>query len=159
MNLNQLWAGSDYAYYSMRGRGEAYREGAVRVRVVRAYQRRAFTNERMSGFAEVFLLHDDGSSRVNGDGEPRKAEVRARDIAMRWDEYADEREHRHAERDRLNREREEAAAKEQAERDALLEALEEFYHIPKNAVTSIDSYQIRIQRSALEEDLGAKRNG
>lgn len=157
MNLNQLWSGNDYAYYSMRGRGEVYRANAVRVRVVRAYQRRNWGNERLSGFAEVQFLNNDGTPRLNHKNEPKVEEVRARDIAMRWEEYEDERAHREAERERIQREYEERIQKEQEAKEALVDTVVQRYGIPREVITSIDSSSIRLSRVGLERALGLEQ--
>lgn len=154
MNLNQLWSGNDYAYYDMRGRGEVYRANARRVRVKRAYQKKQWGNERYSGFAEVAFLKDDGTPMLNHKDEPRVEEVRARDIAMLWEDYEDERAHRNAERERIQREREEAAAREQAANTTLLDCIVDRYKIPRELVTSIDNSSVRISRIGLEKELG-----
>lgn len=154
MNLNQLWSGNDYAYYDMRGRGEQYRPGAQRVRVIRAYQKRVYMNERMSGFAEVQFLTDDGEPILNYKSEPRIVEVRARDIAMRWEAYIDERDHREAERERLIQERAEEQAREQTAKTALVDAMAEKFGISRNLITSVDEYSVRINRPGLERELG-----
>jgi len=154
MNLGQLWAGSDYAYYDTRGRGEHYRSNARRVRIVRAYQKRAYGNERMSGFAKVYFLNDDGTNMKNWNGEDRIEEIRARDIAMHWDDYVDEREHRVAEAVRIEEERQERQAKEDEARTKLIDAIAEKLSIPRELITSVDSYQVRISRPGLEKELG-----
>jgi hypothetical protein len=107
----------------------------------------------MSGFAEVQMLDDDGTVRTNSLGEPFVKEIRARDIAMRWDEYEDEREHREAERERLQREHEEQQAREAAEKAAFIDALVEHYSIPRDAIASVDGYTIRLNRRAIEQEL------
>jgi hypothetical protein len=157
MNLNQLWSGNDYAYYDMRGRGEVYRTNAQRVRIVRVYRERRWGNERLSGYAEVLYLNDDGTQMLTHKGEPRRQEVRARDIAMRWEEYEDERDHREAERERIQREKEEAQAREQDAKTHLLDKMVEKYGIPREIVTSIGSGSVTISRAGLERSLGLEQ--
>lgn len=165
MNLNQLWSGNDYAYYEMRGRGEQYRSNARRVKIIRGFQKRQYGNERLSGFAEVYFLHDDGTpiyiekwdsntKEYVVTDEPKRGEVRARDIAKHWDEYSDEREHREAERVERQRRQEEEAAREAAMRTKILDAIVEKFGIPRDIVTSIDEYAVRISRPGLEKELG-----
>lgn len=157
MNLNQLWSGNDYAYYEMRGRGEVYRSNAQRVRIIRVYQERRWGNERLSGYAEVYYLTDDGEQQLNYKQEPKRGEIRARDIAMRWEEYEDEREHREAERERINREFEAAQAAEQDAKTRLLDTMVEKYGIPREIITSIDNNTVRISRFGLERSLGLEQ--
>lgn len=157
MNLNQLWSGNDYAYYDMRGRGEVYRSNAQRVRIIKVYQEKRWGNERLSGYAQVSFLNPDGSPQIDHKDEPRKGEVRARDIAMRWDEYEDERDHREAERERIQREREEAESAEQNARTLLLDKMVEVYKIPREIITSIDNSSVRISRLGLERSLGLEQ--
>jgi hypothetical protein len=157
MNLNQLWAGEDYAYFSNRGRGENYRPGAVRVRVRRAYQQQLPGNERMSGFARVDMFQDDGvTPKLNyfTDEPLVNQEVRARDIAMRWDEYVDERDHREAERERRTREAEEAARKEEEDKENLATMMVIKWGIPRNAINSISYGSVSLNRAILEGVLG-----
>lgn len=154
MNLNQLWAGNDYAYYEMKGRGEYYRPNASRVRIIRAFQKKEWGNQRLSGYAEVRFLTDEGEPQLDYKNEPKIATVRARDIAMHWDEYSDERAHREEERERLQREREEQQAADNAKRTALLDAIVERFQISRDLVTSIDDYTVRFNRAGLERELG-----
>lgn len=159
MNLNQLWAGQDYAWYEWRSRGETYRSNGVRVRIIRAFQERQYGNERMSGFAEVNLVDDEGNIRTYANGEPLIKKIRARDIAMRWDEYADEKNHREAERERLQKEREEAEAREAAKKAAFVDSIVEIYKIPREAIVSVGITNINISRIALERDMNGKSSG
>src|SRR4051794_34926654 len=112
MNLNELWSGNDYAWYEWKGRNEPFRMGAPRVKVIRTYKRQAsYENERLSGYAEVMLLHEDGTPKTRSDGTEITREVRARDLAMRWDEYAAEKAYRESQREKIAKEREEEEAR------------------------------------------------
>src|SRR6266536_5453062 len=121
MNLNQLWSGNDYVWYEWKGRGETYRRNAPRVKIVKVYKRQLSHNERESGFAEVMLLEQDGTPRTYTDGKHITKEVRARDIAMRWDAYEEERDHREAERERQEREWQERTKRERQDREERIE--------------------------------------
>lgn len=148
MNLTALWSGNDYAYYSMRGRGETWRPGATRVRVLRAYKKREIGNERDSGYALVLRVEPDGS--VNPDA--KEYEVRARDIAMRWEEYEDERDHREANRARMEADREAAVAADNDKKERIIVVLEE-KGIKRNWINSITDYDIKLNRHVIEREL------
>ena len=153
MNLNQLWAGNDYAWYEWRSRGETYRSNGKRVRIIRAFQERIPGNDRLSGFAEVQMLDDEGNIRLDWESNPIVKKVRARDIAMRWDEYEDERNHREAEKERIQREAEEKEAAEIAEKARFIDAVIEKYKFPREAIQTVGTTYITISRRMLERDL------
>ena len=152
MNANQLWAGSDYAWSEYLRRGERYTENYVkRVRVIKVSQKVMWGNEKASTFVEVWDIDEDTEEPEN---QERTRSVRARDIFMHWDEYADERERREVERAKKIREQaaEEAArnAKDKRLKDALVAKgldLSSF---------AIDRYtnQVKINRADLERWLG-----
>lgn len=158
MNLQELWAGTDYAWYEDKGRGEKYRPYAKRVKVIRAFKQRIYGNQRESGFAEVMLLDDDGEPQLKQDGSHRTKEIRARDIAMRWEPYAEERAYREAQREKMAREQEEAEQRETELKSRLRELLETKYGLPSEAISSIGSSSIYLVRSWLEEELGSKED-
>lgn len=134
MNLNQLWSGTDYAYYDYKGRNEIYRRNAPRLKVIRTFGKRLPGNTRETGYAEVLVCdRETGEPKLNSYGEHITKKVRARDIAMMWEEYEEleakeeaERIEREAkweaerqERDRLWQEREAARReRERIEREA-----------------------------------------
>lgn len=184
MNLNQLWSGNDYAYFPNKGRGEVYRSNGVRVRIMRVYKRQLDGNTRESGFAEVLVLEDDGTPKQRRQWDSALSqyvegdyimEVRARDIALRWDEYVDEREHREAERHKQEEERreryaqmererlarleeerrlaEERAKKEEAQKEAIKTYLGTV-GIPGTCVEAITPYEIRLNRTMIEAEMG-----
>lgn len=178
MNLQELWSGNDYAWYQSRGKGETYRANAVRVKIVRAFKRQAsLENERMSGYADVLLVDEEtGEPRTNTFGEHLTTEVRARDIAMRWDEYESERDHRKAQAEKYERERQaryDAARKEREEREArqqkerqeqeakeqevkraITDMLVNKYGIPREYIYSLTHSGVYLSRAALEKELG-----
>lgn len=153
MNLNQLWAGNDYAHYEARGRNEAFRSNAQRVKIMRAYKKRLYGNDRESGFADVQFLTDDGEIDKNWRHPEGTGTVRARDIVMRWDEYENEREHRAQEVEERAKREEEARQLANQRRTALMDALEKA-GIPRLWISSIDDYNIRLVRSEVERGLG-----
>lgn len=155
MNLNELWSGSDYAWFEWRGRGEVYRSNGVRVKVIRAFKRKAsYENERLSGFAEVMLLDAEGNPKTNSAGEHITREVRARDLAMRWDAYEQEKQHRESQREKIAKEREEAEARENARRSLISERLVERLGISPNLIYNITDTSVQLSRKGLEGVLG-----
>lgn len=123
MDANSIWPNNDYAYFERKGRGEEYRVNAERVRVVRLVSRVEPGNTRESTFVMVHKLNDDGTrkehtvyNRETYRYEPSDlpVEVKARDIAERWDDYVIERNNREA----GNRAREAARQREIDERVA-----------------------------------------
>lgn len=154
MNLNELWAGYDYAYYEWKRKNEPYRRNAPRVKVIRAFKRRQYGNERASGMVEVMLLEDDGTPKLDVEGNQRIRTVRARDIAMLWEQYEDEREHREAERERIAREQEEHEAEEQRRRQELVAAMQERWGIDPNWIYNVTESGIHLSRWAIERELG-----
>lgn len=159
MNLNELWSGNDYAWYEWRGRGEIFRYGAVRVQIIRTFKKRAdYTNERLSGFAEVIILDEDGTPRTRSDGSNITREVRARDIAMRWDEYAHMKARREAERERLAKEAEEKEAEENRQKSLIIDTLVEKYNLPREAVYNITATGIHLNRAVIEKELNVGAN-
>lgn len=155
MNLNELWSGNDYAWYEYRGKGVQYLPGAKRVKVIKTFKKRAsYENERLSGYAEVMMLTDDGEPRTYSSGEHVTREVRARDILMRWDEYEQERAHREAQAEKIAREREESEAAENAKRSLLTDKLVERFGINPNLIYNITATGVHLSRRGLEEVLG-----
>lgn len=122
MNLNSLWSGTDYAWFYYKKRGEEeYSDRGTRVRIIRAFKERLPGNSKDTGFADVIMIDDEGEIMYHDDGSPKTRKVRARDIGMRWEEYADERDRRRVERAKQEREWEEQRRKrneEHARREA-----------------------------------------
>jgi hypothetical protein len=149
MNANQLWAGSDYAWSDYLRKGERYTDNASRVRVIKVSQKVLYGNDKASTFVDVWDIDEDTEAPTNPD---RIRQVRARDIFMHWDEYADERERREVERNRRAREAAEREREQQRvdqkTRDALIEK-----GIPADAITEINSYYVRLSRRHLDEVL------
>jgi hypothetical protein len=81
MKFQDLWAGEEYAWYEDKPR-DHIPSNAVRVKLIRAYKKRMYGNEKATGFAEVEILE---GRRYHTPG--RKVEVRVRDIIETWDEY------------------------------------------------------------------------
>lgn len=105
MNLVQIHLGEDYAWFEWKGRGETFRFGAKRVKIIRKFKQQHTGNTKESGYCEVFLLDDEGEFILDSNQEPRTREVRSRDIAMIWDEYEDERDRQQVIRDKQEAER------------------------------------------------------
>lgn len=153
MNLNQLWAGSDYVLYESRGRGETFRSNGVRIRIIRAYQENRYGGERATGMAEVWVLDREGNAKKSNlypDGIKRN--VRARDIAMRWEEYEDmllNYEERVAAAEKVRREKEDHDAKM---RVAITDFLES-KGIPRLWVTSVSDSTVYLSRLDIENAL------
>lgn len=155
MNLNELWAGMDYAYYEYKGRNEPYRPGVPRVKLIRGYKRREYGNKRESGYAEVmFLDNETGEPKTRTDGSHVVREVRARDIAMRWNEYEEERDHREAQRERLAQEQQDREAEESRMKSLITDKLVERYGIPRELIYNVTATGVHISRAALEKELG-----
>lgn len=115
MNLQSLWQGSDYSWWIHKGRGETIRMNGKRVKVVRTFSQRLPGNKKDTGYAVVILCEDDGEMKRNEDGTMKERNVKARDIAMRWEEYEDERDRHKAEQDERERERKERYARQEEE--------------------------------------------
>lgn len=158
MNLNEIWSGNDYAYYEWKGRNENFRHGAPRVKAIRVYKRREYGKERESGYVEVMRLEPDGTPRLDRNGNHITMEVRARDIAMRWEEYEEERDHREAQAEKIARENAEREAREQQQKQLLLEKFMEKYGIPQRLIYNVTTTGIHISRAAVEEELGIAIN-
>lgn len=177
MNLNELWAGQDYAYYEYKGRNEPLRRNAPRVKVIRAFKQQRAGNERASGYAEVMYVNKEtGEPIMDYEGKQKIRTVRARDIAMVWEQYVDEMDHQNAVREReqreyeerertrreerearLEQERIEREAKEKAERERLEGIKTQLYlkyNIPPDWVIDITNQSIRLDRIAVEQALG-----
>jgi hypothetical protein len=170
MNLNELWSGNDYAYYRNKGRGETFRLGAPRVKIIRTFKEQLLGNDRMSGFAEVLWCDDDGTPRTEEAWDDATSsyndvdlvrKVRARDIAMRWEEYEDERDHYLAAkelREREHKERMEKARLEREERDRIERERRELLYnnvantlgIPRAAIQHITDYNITLNRALID---------
>lgn len=166
MNLQDLWPGNDYAYYHEKGRGEVFRWNARRVKIIQCYKRRLSGNQRETGFAKVMMLDDEGEPKLAHDGTHITREVRARDIAMRWDSYAEEKAHREVIREREQREHEERMRRIQEEREEqerlenerkeqIKQLLLKRYGLPEDAIGVVSSTSIYLHRSVLERELVA----
>jgi len=97
------------SYYSTNGEEFSYAAmyQVFRVKIVSKTQRLEPGNKRMTGYAQVVYCDPEtGDLLENDDGSHKLGEVRARDIATRWDEYWDDHEHREVEREREQAERE-----------------------------------------------------
>lgn len=160
MNLNELWSGNDYAWYPGRGKGETYRQSCYRVKIIRTYKKRLPDNERESGFAEVLYVDQD-----SGEVEDHTThDVRARDIAMRWEAYEELRAHRRAQQARMEQERREERerreairrekeAAENARREQIISRLQIRKGIPRDAINGITSDTIYLSRVRMEKEL------
>jgi hypothetical protein len=116
MNLIQIHAGEDYAWLEWMGRGaNAFRLDGKRVKIIRTFKEQHAGNQKATGYCEVFLLDDEGEFKYDYAGQYVTRKVRAADIAMMWDEYADERDRQ---QQIINREQEERRRKrEEQERE------------------------------------------
>lgn len=155
MNLNALWAGNDYALFESKGRNEHYRENARRVRIIRTFQVRDYDSERGRGMAEVTFLHDNGDPVMMYSGDERRGNVRARDIAMRWEEYEDERIHRKERQEQRLREARELQEKESAMRVKIMDYLETKYGVPRLWIT-VGEYTIGLSRNDVERAMNGE---
>lgn len=155
MNLQEIWAGNDYAYFEYKGRNDNYRAGAPRVKIIRVYKRAEYGRERESGFAEVmFVDKETGEPKVDSQGKHVVTEVRARDIAMLWSAYVEERDYRQAQAEKIAKEREERELEENRIKGRLTELLTEKYGIPKEAIHNVTPTGVYLSRSVLERELG-----
>lgn len=157
MNLQDLWSGNDYAWYEDKGRGEVYRSYAKRVKIIRTYKERIVGNTRETGYAEVMMLDDEGSPKEDSQGNHIVRSIRARDVAMRWDEYADLKAHREAQREKLAREQEERDRIEGEMKSKIRELLETKYGIPSEAIGTIAATTVYLNRYVLERELDVEQ--
>jgi len=158
MNMNDIWSGSDYAHTDNISRGVAYYERANRVKAMRVYKEKAdYYNSRLSTFVEVIMLNDDGTPKKMYDGVTDVTRtVRARDIFMRWEEYAAERKHRNEKREQIAQEEAAKRVSEEDKKAALIDALSQKFNGDFDAlwITSMNDYSVSISRHKLEEWLG-----
>ena len=156
MNAQSLWAGNDYAHVAYRPNKQEFVSGAERVKIIRVTKEQPrYGAERGATTAEVFVLNDDGSHRLNYNQENMVKKVRARDVLMFWHEYEDEREHRATEAAKIEAERNELARKEREETQLLSDALVA-KGIPANSIVRISSgaNTITLNKTAIAEWLG-----
>lgn len=155
MNAGSLWAGTEYAWAEYRPRG-SFPMLAQKVKLIKVTKRRVMGNDNASTFATVEVL--------TGHMEGKTHTIKARDIVNFWDEYVSERDHRaearekeQQERDlRASRMREELAArakKEAAENQLIANALET-RGIEKEAIRSLSSSSIVLDRAIVMSWLG-----
>lgn len=154
MNLQEIWSGTDYAWFEWKGRNEPFREKAPRVKAIRVYKKQEFGKDRASGFVEVMMCDDDGTPKTYSNGEQIIKEVRARDIAMRWDEYADERDYRQTQAEKIERERQAVIEAEARKKSEFIDAVITKYGLPRDAISSITHATIYLNRHVLERELG-----
>lgn len=177
MNLTELWSGNDYAWIKYKPRVQGYLPGATHVRIIRTLKKQAsYENTKLSGYAEVLLIDEEGNPKEDSNGNHIVREVRARDIFMRWEEYVEERalvqireekaqkerEERWAQQqreyeERTRKEREEREAREAAERskkEILTNKLIEKLGINSDVIYSVSSTTVQLTRKGLEEALG-----
>lgn len=152
MNLGSLWSGNDYALFESKGRNEHYRDRAQRVRIIRTLQESDYGSKRARGMAEVTFLHDNGDPVKMYDGKDRVVKVRARDIAMRWEEYDDERIHRSERLAKAQEEQRLAREVDTAKRVRIIDTLEKQYGIPRDWIT-VSEYSITMSRAMVEREL------
>jgi hypothetical protein len=91
MNLVKIHNGEDYSWWEWMGRGEDFRFNGKRVKIIRTFKKQHFGNKKESGYCEVFILDEETGEFKTHNDEPVTREIRARDVAMLWDEYSDER--------------------------------------------------------------------
>lgn len=165
MNLNELWVGQDYAYFHEKGRGERYRPTALRVKIIRPYKEPIIGGERFRGMAEVLVIDKEtGEPQTDHIGNHVTKKVRARDIAMRWEEYEHEHAYRIAAQERRERERMELREREERERkekeeiekrknERIRQLLVEKHGLPPEAISYITTTGVHLSRVALEKEL------
>lgn len=169
MNAGELWSGNDYAHTDNISRGVAYYPRATRVKVMRVFKVNNFGNTKATTMVEVLVLEDDGTPKKDRWDSTKDEErtVRARDIFMRWDEYASERKHRNEKAAQIEAEaaKERAARAEETERrraaaenrkTALIEAIENKMGegFDRLWISSISDYTVVLNRNDLERWLG-----
>lgn len=134
MNANDLWSGQDYAYVENISRGILYYAGAHRVKVMRVYQAEMeYGRKKATTMVEVWPLDEEGNIRTRDDGTEITKSIRARQIFMRWEEYAEE--------TRVRKEREEVETRERNERNA-----------KARGFNSYEEWQADIKRKTIEEE-------
>lgn len=153
MNAADLWSGNHYAHTDNISRGKTFYEGANRVRVMRVFKERDYGSERNRTMVEVHMYKDDGTPRVMVSGDPMSRTVRARDIFMRWDEYAAERNHRRDKAEEIAQQQQAAAEQEELHKTLLLDALEN-KGIDRLWVNNVTDHSITLRRRDVEEWLG-----
>src|SRR5215467_6973632 len=184
MNLVQIHPGEDYVWLEWRGRGDnAFRMNGERVKIMRKYKRMHRGNTKETGYCEVFLLDDEGEFKLDIYDEPKTREVRAADVAMLWDEYANERdrqqviidreraerrkreeeyERQYQERRRVREEERQARLREQEEKkQAVLSYLQEKHNIVNNGRINVEigTYNIVVtfNRTNIDEEIRIAR--
>lgn len=159
MNLNQIYAGNDYAYCQFyRPKGAKFSKYSRRVRAVRAYKKREFGNQKATGYVEVLVLDQDGEI-TNEDTK----HVRARDILSTWEEHEDFIERKKIEQEKYEREmramREAQAQRERDQAAVRLRELEEFnsllneLSIPRHKVAHAYGGNFTVDKTLLLEML------
>jgi len=156
MNANEIWSGNDYAHTDYISRGVNFYENAHRVKAMRVYKEMPrYSSERATTMVEVMMLDvETGEPRTGSNGEPYMRNVRARDIFMRWDEYAREKKNRIEKAEQRAREARELKEAEEARKEALLVAFETklgMRGFNRLMVRSINDYAITLDRSMVEE--------
>jgi hypothetical protein len=124
-----------------------------RIRVIKVTQKVLFGNEKASTYVEVWDIDKDSGEIVD---ETRTRSVRARDIFMHWDEYADEYERKQVQKQKQMAEQAQAKAMEARAADATLAALVAL-GIPEGAITSIYTWEIRLDRRLVDQALGVNQ--
>src|SRR6266403_3191027 len=164
MNLVKIHPGEDYSWWDGMGRDEALRFNGKRVKIIRKYTKQHVGNKKESGYCEVFMLDDDGEFLSRND-EPVTREIRARDDAMLWDEYADERDRLQLIKDkeeterRIRQEAREREWRERQERERLeYEERKERERIAREERERIEREKVQHIYTWLEER-GIKENG
>jgi hypothetical protein len=163
MNANEIWSGNDYAQTDNISRGVAFYERANRVKALRVYKEiPPYTSsygarERATTMVEVLMLDPEtGEARKRGEEDYIRS-VRARDIFMRWDEYAVEKERRDNKRNEIAAEEARIRAEEENAKAALIDKLEARFNTGFNRlmIRSINDYAIVLDRRQVEEWLNA----
>jgi len=170
MNLNELWLGTDYAYYPGRRNQEVYRRfdpdvnerktwdewyndwsysayrQVFRVKILQKIQKEEEGKSRRVGYAQILYCDPETGEPLENEDESHKvAEIRARDIALRWEEYWDEHEHKEAEREAA----EERRRKEDEERRKRYEEEQEHRRLERIEAER-ERERLRLERERIE---------
>lgn len=172
MNVQSIWSGEEYAYSEYRP-NKKFVMNARKGKAIKTEKRSEYGRERKAAYALMEV-------QLNGSEATTQVWVRARDVIDFWDSYESERaalqkeqEERQRERElqyerqrteRLEREREARelavarARAEQAEKDQFIEALVSRTQIPREAIYSVSTGSIQLDRRIVEAWLRTSDN-
>jgi hypothetical protein len=167
MNVNAIWAGEEYAFWDYKG-NKAFIMNARRGKCIRTEKEQPrYGGSRAKAYAIFEELNPD-----TGESSGREVKIRARDVIDEWTAYSNEREgirRERAEKEELDRqererrqvEREERIRQEREIREArerqqaqqqqkLVDAFINRTGIPKEAIVSVGTQYISLDRTAME---------